>query len=136
MSSSAAPDIVDGAMRKERSLEYRLSALKDRGTLQLTTRGRKTGKRHTVTTWFLVEGQTLYLVTMNMRRDWPRNIVKNGYAELKIDGSILKGHASQIRDPKGMQRVKELLRQKYWAAWLGSWLGLGPDGAFAVTIED
>jgi len=28
-----------------------------------------------------------------------------------------------------------LLSQKYWAAWLGSWFGMGPEGAFAVTIE-
>jgi hypothetical protein len=123
-------------MRKEHSLEYRLTELKGRGTLQLTTRGRKTGKRHTVTTWFLVEGQTLYVVTMSMRRDWPRNIGKNGYAEVQIDGTVLKGHATQIRDAKRMERVNELLRQKYWVAWLGSWFGLGPDGAFAVTIED
>jgi hypothetical protein len=123
-------------MRKEHSLEYRLTELKGRGTLRLTTRGRKTGKRHTVTTWFLVEGQTLYVVTMSMRRDWPRNIGKNGYAEVQIDGTVLKGHATQIRDAKRMERVNELLRQKYWVAWLGSWFGLGPDGAFAVTIED
>lgn len=122
-------------MRKESSLEWRLAAVQGRSTLQLTTRGRNTGKRHTVTTWFLIEGDTLYLVTMNMRRDWPRNIVKNGYAEVKIDGSVFKGQARQIRDSKRMERVKALLRQKYWAAWLGSWFGFGPDGAFAVTIE-
>ncbi len=123
-------------MRKEHSLEYRLSVVKDRSTLQLTTRGRKTGKRHSVTTWFLVDGRTLYLVTMSLRRDWPRNIMKNGSAELRIDGTVLKGHARQIVDFKRMELVKKLLRQKYWAAWLGSWFGLGPDGAFAVTIEE
>ena len=65
-------------MAKEASLTHRLAAHRDRGTLQLTTLGRKTGKRHTVTIWFLVDGETVYLVTMKMRRDWPRNIVKNG----------------------------------------------------------
>jgi hypothetical protein len=71
---------------------------------------------------------------MKMRRDWPRNIVKNGSVELKIDGKVFSGHAKQIRDSKRLGHVKKLLREKYWVAWLGSWLGLAPEGAFAVTI--
>ncbi len=31
---------------------------------------------------------------------WPRNIVKNGSADLKIDGNVLSGRAKQIRDAK------------------------------------
>jgi deazaflavin-dependent oxidoreductase (nitroreductase family) len=121
-------------MAKEASVAHRLAAQKDRSTLQLTTLGRKTGKRHTVTIWFLVDGEMLYLVTMKMRRDWPRNIVKNGSVEVTIDGGVFKGHAKQIRDSKRLEHVKKLLREKYWAAWLGSWFGLAPDGAFAVAI--
>jgi deazaflavin-dependent oxidoreductase (nitroreductase family) len=101
---------------------------------QLTTRGRKTGKRHTVTTWFLVDGAKVFLVTMNMQRDWPRNVKKNGYVELAVGGHTFRGTAKQITDAKRMNYVKKLLRTKYWAAWIGSWLGLGPDGAFEVTI--
>jgi deazaflavin-dependent oxidoreductase (nitroreductase family) len=121
-------------MAKEASVAYRLAAQKDRSTLQLTTLGRRTGKRHTVTIWFLVDGETLYLVTMKMRRDWPRNIVNNGSVEVKIDGRVFKGHAKQIRDSKRLEHVQKLLREKYWAAWLGSWFGLAPEGAFAVAV--
>ena len=46
-----------------------LTPLKDRTTLPLTTTGRKTGKRHTVTVWFPVDGETVYLVTSQMKRD-------------------------------------------------------------------
>lgn len=122
-------------MVKEVSVGRRLAALKDRSTLQLTTLGRKTGKRHAVTIWFLVDADVVYLVSMSMRRDWPRNLIKNGHAELKIDGSVFKGRANEVRDAKRREHVKQLLRAKYWAAWLGSWLGFGPDGAFAVTVE-
>jgi deazaflavin-dependent oxidoreductase (nitroreductase family) len=125
---------LNGLMATEASVAHRLAPQKDRGTLQLTTLGRKTGKRHTVTVWFLVDGETLYLVTMNMRRDWPRNMMKNGAVDLKIDGSVFRGHARQIRDSKRLGHVNKLLREKYWAAWLGSWVGLGPAGAFTVTI--
>ena len=121
-------------MPKE-SLKQRLTPLKDRSTLRLTTLGRKTGKRHTVTTWFLVDGETVYLATLKMKRDWPRNVMKNGEVELDIAGEVLKGRAKQIVDAKRLGHVKTLLAKKYWAAWLGSWFGMGPEGAFAVTID-
>lgn len=116
-------------------MKQRLAALKDRSTLQLTTIGRKTGKRHTVTVWFLVDGQTVYLVTLRLKRDWPRNVLKNGVVELDIDGNVFKGHAKQMVDTKRLAHVNALVRQKYWVAWLGSWLGMRPEGAFAVTID-
>lgn len=121
-------------MAKE-SLKQRLAALNDRSTLRLTTIGRKTGKRHTVTVWFLVDGEMVYLATLKMKRDWPRNVMKNGTVELEIAGEAFKGHAKQIADAKRLERVKTLLAKKYRTAWLGSWIGMGPEGAFAVAID-
>jgi len=112
----------------------RLAAVNHHGTLQLTTIGRKTGKLHTVTVWFVVDGKNLYLGTLKLRRDWTRNVMKNGQVELDIGGTVFTGHAKQIVDATGIQRVTAFLSQKYWAAWLGSWFGIGPEGAFAVTI--
>ncbi len=122
-------------MRQKRSAAPRLAPVKDCSTLELTTIGRVSGKRHTVTVWFLVDGDRLYLVTLKMGRDWPRNLLKNGSVELQIGGRRLQGQARRITDPKRFEHVKRLLAQKYWAAWLGSWFGVGPEGAFAVTIE-
>jgi deazaflavin-dependent oxidoreductase (nitroreductase family) len=119
----------------QESLKQRLTPLKDRSTLQVTTIGRKTGKRHTVTTWFLVDGETVYLATLKLKRDWVRNVKRNSVVELDIGGEVFKGHAKQITDAKKLEHVKTLLTRKYWAAWLGSWFGLGPEGAFVVTIE-
>lgn len=112
-----------------------LSDLSSHSTLRVTTVGRKTGKRHTVPVWFLVDGKMIYLVTLNLKRDWVRNMMKNDYVELDIAGTTFKGHAKQIVDAKRLVHVKALLNQKYWPAWLGSWFGMGPEGAFAVTIE-
>jgi len=112
-----------------------LSTLSSHSTLRVTTVGRKTGKRHTVTTWFLVEGQTVFLATLNLKRDWVRNILKNHRVELEINGTVFTGEAKQIVYSKQLSHVKALLNQKYWAAWLASWFGMGPEGAFAVTIE-
>jgi len=120
-------------MAKE-SVKQRLVPLKNRSTLQLATIGRRTGTRHTVTVWFLVDGGMVYLVTSKMKRDWVRNVMKNGTVELDI-GAVFKGHAKQMIHTEQLERVRRLLTQKYWAAWVGSWFGLGPEGAFAVTIE-
>ena len=77
-------------MAKE-SLKDRLTPLKNCSTLRLTTLGRKTGKRHTVTVWFLVDGETVYLATLKMKRDWPRNVMRNGAVELDIAGEAFEG---------------------------------------------
>jgi len=69
-----------------------------------------------------------------LQRDWPRNVMKNGHVELNVADEVLKGRAKQITDAKRLEHVKALLAKKYWAAWLGSWFGMGPEGAFAVTI--
>lgn len=119
----------------KQSLKQRLTPLKDRSTLQLTTIGRKSGKRHTVTVWFLIDEQKVYLATLKLKRDWPRNVMKNGEVELDIGGEVFKGHAKQLTNARQTDHVKTLLAKKYWAAWLGSWFGLGPEGAFAVAIE-
>ena len=121
-------------MPKE-SLKQRLAPLQDGSTLQLTTIGRKTGKRHTVTVWFLIDGDTVYLVTLKLKRDWPRNVIKNGKVELDIGGQVFKGHARQIINARRLEHVKALLAKKYWAAWLGAWFRTGPEGAFAVALE-
>ena len=117
------------------TLKQRLAAVSDRSTLRLTTLGRKTGKRHTVTIWFLVDGETVYLVTLRMQRDWPRNLLKNSHVELDIGGQVFAGRAKRITHAMRLEHVQALLRQKYWAAWLGSWFGMAPEGAFAVTIQ-
>ena len=116
------------------STKPNLADVKDLSTLQVTTLGRKTGKRHTVTAWFLVDGELIYLVTLNLKQDWIRNLKKNGTVKLKIGGDVFNGHAKPVLDSKRLEHVKRLLAQKYWAAWAGSWLGLGPEGAFEVKV--
>ena len=61
--------------------------------------------------------------------------MKNGSVKLTIAGSVFEGHATPIVDVKRLEQVKALLNQKYWAAWLGSWFGMGPEGSFAVKIH-
>jgi hypothetical protein len=110
----------------------RLGAVADRGTLRITTRGRRTGKPHTVTIWFVVDGETIFLGTLDADRDWVRNLQKGPDVVLEVNGLRLRGQATTISDAALEGRVRDLLAQKYWMAWIGSWLGMGPARTFRV----
>ena len=113
-------------------LAARVAAVQDRSTLRLTTRGRKSGKPHTVLVWFLVDGATIYLGTLNAQRDWVRNAEKTPAVELEAGELRLRGRALAITDASLDARVRALLARKYWMAWIGSWFGLGPERTFRV----
>ena len=62
----------------EKSISDRLHGLADRSTLQLTHIGRKSGKPHQVTIWFVADGDRILLPTTNTERNWVRNVRENG----------------------------------------------------------
>jgi hypothetical protein len=120
------------AMADSAGLAAKLAAVGDRSTCRITTRGRKSGKPHTVTIWFLAEGTTVYLATLNAKRDWVRNLEKTPEVVLDVDGVRVRGRASTIADVGVDAHVRDLLARKYWMAWLGSWFGKGPERTFRV----
>jgi len=113
-------------------LAARLAALKDRSTLRITTRGRRTGKPHTVPIWFVADGTSLYLATLNAKRDWVRNLRKTPDVALEVGELRVRGRARVVTDPAFEGRIRDLLARKYWMAWIGSWFRMGPDATFRV----
>src|SRR5687767_11524253 len=67
-------------------ITQRLSRVAKRKTVRLTHYGRKSGKPYRVTIWFLVEGDNVYLTTMNMARQWTQNVQQRPEVELEIGG--------------------------------------------------
>jgi hypothetical protein len=129
----AAPCVgEEGRMAPSADVATRLAAVKDRGTLRITTRGRKSGKPHTVPIWFAVEGSTVWLGTLDARRDWVRNVARSPEVVLDVDGLRVRGRASTVTDPTVEAHVRDLLAKKYWMAWIGSWFGKGPARTFRV----
>ena len=120
------------AMAQPAGLAAKLAAVRDRSTCRITTRGRKSGKPHTVTIWFIADGTTLYLATLNAKRDWVLNLAKTPDVTIDFDGLRVTGRATAITDPTEDAHVRELLAQKYWMAWIGSWFGKGPERTFHV----
>ena len=113
-------------------LGARLASVKNRGTLLITTRGRKSGKPHAVPIWFLVEDTTVFLATLNADRDWVRNAARTPDVELDLDTLRLRGRVSTVTDPGLAAHIRDLLARKYWMAWIGSWFGMGPARTFRV----
>jgi deazaflavin-dependent oxidoreductase (nitroreductase family) len=122
----------------------RLARVAGTQTLQLTHLGRKTGKPYEVTIWFMVEGDTVYLPTASVERQWPRNVTKRPEVTLRIGDQTFKGRAEPIADSSGRDHVMALVGRKYWYAlplmWLGRMAtaaGLTKDraGAFRVRLN-
>ena len=112
----------------------RLSSVARKRTAQLTHYGRRTGNPHTVTIWFTVDGETVYLQTMDTRRQWTRNVRVNPTISLRIGDEIFAGEATPVTDSGEMEQVARLLKKKYWLARPYLWLKKKPDGAFRVRL--
>jgi deazaflavin-dependent oxidoreductase (nitroreductase family) len=85
-----------------------------RQTLTLTHYGRKTGKPHKVTIWFIVSGDRVFLATANRNRQWVRNVQKTPRVKLTIANETFDVNARFITDRAEHERVLTLVRQKYW----------------------
>jgi deazaflavin-dependent oxidoreductase (nitroreductase family) len=115
-------------------LPARLARLNRARTTILTHRGRKSGNPYQVTIWFTVDQDHVNLQTMNMERQWVRNVLANGKVSLKIGDQAFEGEVRQVTDPAEMARVVELMKKKYWIARPYLWVKKQPAGAFHVRL--
>jgi hypothetical protein len=83
----------------------------------------------------LVDADTLYLTTMNMKRQWTQNVQANRDVAIRIGPETFVGEASVIAEPSEMARVVGLLKKKYWFSRPYLWLKKQPDGAFRVRFK-
>jgi hypothetical protein len=93
-----------------------------KGNLRISTIGRRTGRRHDVTTWFAVDDNRLFVATEDTRRDWVKNKMK--ILPLKTDSE--------------RQHVNDLYSKKYLLARLGRLLrpkGFAHYGAFELLPQ-
>ena len=86
-------------------------------TTRLTHFGRKTGKPHEVTIWFILDGDRLYVGTANVKRQWVRNVQKTPQVKLSIGGEAFEGTARFLTDRSEHERAMTAIRRKYWMFW-------------------
>lgn len=91
----------------------RLKRLAGKQTTRLTHYGRKTGKPHEVTIWFVLDDK-LYIGTANVNRQWVRNVQKTPQIKLCIGGQDFNGTARFLADRGEHDRAMAAMRRKYW----------------------
>jgi deazaflavin-dependent oxidoreductase (nitroreductase family) len=121
----------------------RLKRVAGKQTTTLTHYGRKTGKAHEVTIWFVLDDDKLYIGSANVNRQWVRNVQKTPQIKLSIGGENFEGNARFLTDRAERERAMAAIRRKYWMfrpiIELGrvlSRMGLMRDnsGSFEVTL--
>jgi deazaflavin-dependent oxidoreductase (nitroreductase family) len=109
-----------------------LAGVREQRTVQLTTTGRRSGKPHTVTVWFMVDGPVVYLNTLDPDRDWVRNAQKTPAVRLDFGDAAFEGELRTVTDPALQTKIVQALRDKYWVAWAGGLLGQGPKQTYVI----
>ena len=92
----------------------RLKRVEGQQTTTLTHYGRKTGKPHEVTIWFVLDGDRLYIGTANVNRQWVRNVQKTPKIRLSIGGETFDGNARFLTNRAEHERAMATIRRKYW----------------------
>jgi F420H(2)-dependent quinone reductase len=76
----------------------RLRRVAGKQTTRLTHSARKTGKRHEVTIWFVLDQANLFIGTANVNRQWVRNVQKTPKIKLPIGREGFEGNARFLTD--------------------------------------
>jgi deazaflavin-dependent oxidoreductase (nitroreductase family) len=144
-SYQASSNLAETSDLEARSdLAARLARLADYQTLKLTHYGRRSGLPYEVTIWFAVEDDAVYLVTADVERQWPRNLLARQQVSLVIGGEAFTGEAQPIFDVADRMHVFGLIENKYWYARPWLWLGrillsvgllIDRTGAFRVKLD-
>lgn len=101
-----------------------LARVKDRGTIELTTTGRHTGKPHTRPVWFVVSDSKVFLQAgRDGKTDWYRNLQQNPSVTLRAGTYTFRARAVALTDPARIEEIHRLFLRKYTTAWLLSFVG-------------
>ena len=92
----------------------RLRRVAGKQTTRLTHYGRKTGKPHEVTIWFVLDGDKLCIGTANVNRQWVRNVQKTPKIKLSMGDESFSGTVRFLTDRAEHERVMTAIRRKYW----------------------
>lgn len=120
---SAAPD-VDIDMNSD--LE---AALSTERTVDITTTGRRSGKRRRIEIWFHNVDGRIYITGMPGRRDWYANLVANPAMTLHLKRSVvadLEATATPVDGPEKRRVLGEILERLGYSDKIESWMERSP----------
>ena len=86
---------------------------RNQGKLRISTRGRRTAKKHTVTVWFVTDGERLFVSSPDGDRDWVSNVLKDPSVEVSIGNTTRKMTAQLVLSDVEKDRIRKSYRRKY-----------------------
>jgi deazaflavin-dependent oxidoreductase (nitroreductase family) len=93
----------------------------------LRTVGRRTGRPHEIEIWFVLRGQTMYLLSGGGdRSDWVRNLLADPHVVVRIGDERFTGTARIVDAPDEDGLARDLLVEKYAPGYegdLSEWRG-------------
>jgi deazaflavin-dependent oxidoreductase (nitroreductase family) len=94
-----------------------VKVLQETDEIELTVKGRVSGRPSTRPVWFVQEGDALYLLPVKgSASEWYQNVLKNPEVTLSANRVTWTAKATPITDPARVHEVVEKFREKYGAA--------------------
>jgi deazaflavin-dependent oxidoreductase (nitroreductase family) len=96
--------------------------LEGRRELTISTRGRRSGKTHSLPVWFVLEGDTVHLLPVSgSDTNWYRNILSTAEITLTVDGQSLSVEPRPITQASLVEQTVARFRAKYGAGEIDRW---------------
>lgn len=97
-------------------------ALRAEEELELRTRGRRTGRIHSVRVWFAHDDGLLWLRADERAPDWLRNLRKHPDCVVRIGDHELGARYEPVSDhDAALRKLVALWRAKYGPEWVQDW---------------
>lgn len=101
----------------------------------LTTRGRATGRPHTIEIWFGLEDGRVYMLAGGRdRSDWVRNLQRDPVVTVRIGAETFAGRARVVQEAAEDALARRLLLEKYAPRYRGDLTDWGRR-ALPVAVE-
>lgn len=82
-------------------------------TLVLTHFGRRSGKPFDVTIWFADVGGELWIGSLDVDRNWVRNVAASGRGRIDFGGGAFDVRIDPVDDEAGKARYREAIAKKH-----------------------
>jgi deazaflavin-dependent oxidoreductase (nitroreductase family) len=112
-----------------------IAALDGAREVELTVKGRRSGREITIPVWFVQDGRKLYMVPIHgSDSHWYKNVVEDPAVRLAVPGAEINASAVPVSDPARVAEVIDAFRTKYGAGDMES-LYAKKDAAVEVSLD-
>jgi deazaflavin-dependent oxidoreductase (nitroreductase family) len=123
---------IDEAPTDEAAIDWK--ALQRHWNCRLTVRGRKSGQERSVTIWYALGDEKVFLTGSGKGPQWLRNAKANPDVVVQIGSQRLRGRARVIEDPAEQEAVRLRFTRRYFSARIARALGTGYTDSTALEI--